>query len=146
MGASGSTSGPAVVEFLTLIDGFMQAHERWDDARLQIDPLSAFFPLFETLAWTYAIDGYLKERDGHSPSQPEFRALRFARHRVHHNWADALWLDERGAQFPIQFPATFFEWRWRNVEDLPTGYPTREEARYRQANIRRSHSARPRRR
>jgi len=129
--ASGFASGPPTVALATLISGFQQALTRWAEARVQTDPLVAFYALFAALAWTYTIDEFLKDRDGHHPSHCELRGLRFARHRVHHNWADALRLDRSGAAFPIQFPMTFFEWRWRPVRDLPPGQRSKDEIPYR---------------
>jgi hypothetical protein len=65
------------------------------------DPVRAFMPLFEALNWAAAIDFRL-QRDW--PGQPSekgrwsdafdagktLRGLRFARNRVHHQWADAI--------------------------------------------------------
>ena len=56
------------------------------------------------------------------------RGLRFARNRVHHQYADALWLDRRGMVLPTTLPTQFFEWRWR--EDLPPGKDNRNREAY----------------
>lgn len=47
------------------------------------------------------------------------QGVRFARNRVHHQWSDALKLDEVGFTFPMTLPLVFFEWCWRAVDDLP---------------------------
>lgn len=47
--------------------------------------------------------------------------VRFARNRVHHQWSDALRLDDSGFTFPRTFPLVFFEWHWRDLGDLPPG-------------------------
>jgi hypothetical protein len=39
--------------------------------------------------------------------------LRYARNSVHHQWADALRLDEGGVSFPLEFPVRFSDWYWR---------------------------------
>jgi len=44
--------------------------------------------------------------------------LRWVRNGVHHQWSDALVLDD-GAQFPMTLPGVFFEWIWRPASELP---------------------------
>jgi hypothetical protein len=106
----------------------VQAFVRYEQAALEKDSEDAFHALFECLAWAVSLD----ERLGF-PDQPELRGLRFVRNRVHHQWADALWLDERGESFPLRIPPVYYEWRWREVEDLPSGRPSPDdEAAYRQ--------------
>ena len=114
---------PEVVSFDVLIDGFAEGLGRFRAAALLQDPLVAFRALFETLAWTYTIDEKMREPEGQVRDQPELRGLRYARHCVHHKWADALWLDQSGFTFPMRFPLVFFEWRWR--AELP---PPRQRA------------------
>jgi hypothetical protein len=122
---------PATADLSTLIGGFEQAYDRWSEARIRTDPTTAFYALFEALAWTYAIDELLRNTGW--PRPPDLRGLRFARNRVHHQFSLALRLDASGGQFPLQFPITFFEWRWRDTSDLPAGRRDREgEAMYEQ--------------
>jgi hypothetical protein len=46
--------------------------------------------------------------------------VRFVRNSVHHDWSDALELDEQnGRAYPKTFPVTYFEWRWRAANELP---------------------------
>ena len=93
----------------TMREGYRQALERFHAARLGSDASTAFMPLFEALSWVASLDERLDY-----PDLGELRGLRFARNRVHHQWADALWLDDAGAQFPVSFPMAFFEWRWQD--------------------------------
>jgi hypothetical protein len=44
--------------------------------------------------------------------------VRFARNSIHHQWSDALRIDQ-GARFPIRFPTAFCEWVWRPASELP---------------------------
>ena len=51
--------------------------------------------------------------------------LRYARNRVHHQWADALVSRavRGGLTFPVSFPASFgtvVRWVWRDLNELPT--------------------------
>jgi len=108
--------GTSVVDLPLLVRGFKKAYIRFDQAAKESDSEAAFHALFEALAWTYVVDQGLKR-----PAQSELRGLRFVRNRVHHRWADALFLDTGGVSFPITFPVVFFEWRWRPVKDLPRG-------------------------
>jgi hypothetical protein len=107
-----------------MVDGYDRATARFQEACFGTSPVDAFIPLFEALNWAASID----ERMGF-PALPELRGLRFARNRVHHQYADALWLDESGAQLPTPLPAAFFEWRWRS--QLPPGRNSNGEEDYR---------------
>jgi hypothetical protein len=104
-----------------MVVGYDRATARFHDARMGTDPAEAFIPLFESLNWAASID----ERLGY-PDRPELRGLRFARNRVHHQYADALWLDRRGAALPIALDpgSPFFEWRWKQT--LPEGRHRRD--------------------
>jgi hypothetical protein len=108
-----------------LVAGFLAARERFETARLGRDPVRPFHPLFEALAWAVTLD----ERLGY-PDDPQLRGLRYARNAVHHQWADALELDDSGAAFPITFPMVFFEWRW--TRELPPPKQKRDEPFYRE--------------
>ncbi len=110
-----------------LLEGFAQASQRFYDVMREREART-FWPLFEALAWTYSIDQRLQaawKASGHADLWYDgfmhgdvAKGVRYARNRVHHQWADALWLSE-GAAFPMQFPMGFYEWRWR--PDLPSG-------------------------
>ena len=55
------------------------------------------------------------------------RGVRFVRNSVHHDWSDAVALDERGRAYPKTFPVVFFEWRWREASELPESKKRRED-------------------
>lgn len=129
--------GDNSVTFRVLLSGYRAAFDRFENARLSRDPAATFIPLFETLNWLVALDDQAAAR--WSPAgKPGGRnwwtnlvdgrhvqAVRHARNRVHHQWAEALTLAE-GATFPITFPLVFHEWRWRPTSDLPPiGRPDR---------------------
>jgi hypothetical protein len=114
-----------VVDRKTLVSGFSQVLARFSAVVKGKEPEPAFHALFEALSWAVSIDELLK-----FPSQVELRGLRFARHRVHHQWADALRLDEGGFSFPMTFPLVFFEWRWRLATELPKGRDDRGREEY----------------
>jgi hypothetical protein len=82
-----------VVDQAVLLRGYQQAVARFDESRLGHDATVAFLPLFEALNWAASIDERLRY-----PDYPELRGLRFARNRVHHQWAEALYVDV-GAPF-----------------------------------------------
>jgi hypothetical protein len=127
-----------------LTGGFTQAYERFQDAQTANDPQAAFFALFETLNWAHAVDdlialtwsprgqvqGYDWRTDRALAGSDELadimRGLRYARNRVHHQWAAALDMGKgqtSGLAFPVSFPVTFGAvraWVWRRIDDLPT--------------------------
>src|SRR5699024_528397 len=110
----------------------------------------AFLPLFEALNWATVLDDYVRDRwrpegnpldwtwrDRIDDAQRKIvQGTRFVRNRVHHQWADALILQDGKAMLPFQFPITFFEWCWSAADRLPAGdrsfgkeaYRTGEEA------------------
>jgi hypothetical protein len=103
------------------VNGFVQAFARFEERRMLRDAEDAFHSLFECLAWAASLD----ERLGYPTACPELRGLRFARHRVHHQWADALRFEE-GADLssPLVFPIVFFDYLWRDINELPPGRPS----------------------
>jgi hypothetical protein len=123
-----------VVEVETLFDGFEQAFERWRTVEFGThDPIATFIPLFETLEWTACLD----ERLGQiwaRPGEPrllewskDLRGLRWARHRVHHDWAVAV-----RAVPSIELPGHYegapeYEWVWR--DELPQERPVPQHLR-----------------
>ncbi len=133
--------------------GLAQAFERWQTAQAEGDAQRAFFALFEALDWTHAVDDYVARvwrPDGAVEEDPwwEWRrhrslgvgdelsnimqGLRYARNRVHHQWADAL-VTTDGLMFPVVFPVRFRSWVWRSAEDLPTPSNEAKEAAGRKA-------------
>jgi hypothetical protein len=105
-------NNPAQIELPVLVRGFNAAFARFEAAARERKPEAAFHPLFEALAWTYSIDERLKK-----PDLPALRGLRWARGRVHHRWADALYVTDVAHVISARLPKItgplFFEWRWR---------------------------------
>lgn len=122
------------VGFSTLRSGFNQAARRFEDARLRTNREATYFALFESLNWAVALDEYVSEnwfpdgvslkwkwRDHVDGEGGEIvRGVRFARNRVHHQWADAVRCSTGGFQFPIVAPIVSHEWCWRSADSLPT--------------------------
>jgi hypothetical protein len=109
---------PAEVGLGTLLAGYRQAYQRWmNGPRIDPDPEQAFFAIFEALNWAVSIDDRLKDTLLGWLSACDERGyvvgFRYARNAVHHHWAEALWLDRRGATLPTPLPHAFFEWCWQ---------------------------------
>lgn len=117
--------------FTAMFTGLAGAIERFDVAVKNREATQTFVSIFEVLNWAVALD----DRTGKHWT-PEDKPLgwawrdkvigadimggvRFARNSVHHQWSDALELNEGGFGFPLTFPMVFFEWRWRPASDLP---------------------------
>jgi hypothetical protein len=129
--------GGARVRARLLTGGYAQAYERFRAAMAMHDPDAVFFALFEALDWAHAVDdlialtwsprgkveGYGWRSDpaigGGDELSNIMSGLRYARNRVHHQWADALVM-EGGLTFPVTFPVTFSAFVWRPACDLPT--------------------------
>ena len=121
------------VGLTTLLDGFSQTQKRFKDACKGTDKDAAFLALFEVLNWAASIDDYMRRnwRPEGKPLGLEWssrfdtecdgvvRGARFARNRVHHQWARALQYKPGGLQFPVEAPFVFHEWCWLPVESLP---------------------------
>lgn len=116
------------VDAETLGFGLNRAIERFEQARFSESHQPIFASLFEFLNWTASIDEWLGEhRTDWAAARSRSDTLlgvRYARNRVQHQWADAMKLDGSGGQFPLTFPITFYEWRWREESELPP--PPRE--------------------
>jgi hypothetical protein len=130
--SGGDTPAPAPWEWL--VEGYSGALDRFRATADERDrPEKRFIPLFEALNWVAAIMAF--------PGAPSLyddsvvRALRFARNRVHHSFADAL--EPRDVPFApglvvsarggsrIVAPPTVLDWFWKSPEELPAG---REDA------------------
>ena len=117
-----------VISIETLFGGLDGALERLLIARNRQNVGEIFVAVFEVLNWVYSIDDRLRKDRGERwykkvRNGSIVRAVRFARNRVQHQWADAF-IRTGGAEFPIQFPSAFHEWRWKERAELPTPPPT----------------------
>jgi hypothetical protein len=130
----------SIQTFAAMFDGYDQSLTRLETAVKGKDPAPAFIALFEALNWAVALDDRAGEHMAPEGKPLGFgwrdrvrgahlmRAVRFARNSVHHQWSDALALDEGGLTFPMTFPAVFFEWRWCALDRLPTRPSIKGEA------------------
>jgi hypothetical protein len=123
-----------VVSLETLFDGFEQAFERWTRVQFAThDPITTFIPMFETLEWAACLDerlGWIWARPGESRLlewSKDLRGLRWARHRVRHDWAVAVRV-VRSAELPGHYEgAPEYEWVWR--DNLPESEPVKAHLR-----------------
>lgn len=126
------------VTFRVLLAGYRGAAQRFHGARLARDATATFHPLFEALNWAVALDDQVRARWSPTGELLDWRwrdkvdegryvrAVRFARNRIHHQWADALELTH-GAVLPTTLPSAFHEWRWRDSMLLPVGASGRDQ-------------------
>jgi len=111
-----------VVSFDTLVRGLQAAYDRFLEARKSQSRDDMFIPVFEALNWATTIEFRKEWRSSNGDLSELFKALRFVRNRVHHQWADAIHWTE-GAAFPLKFPTPWHEWNWRSRCDLPPADP-----------------------
>lgn len=128
------------VSFRVLLRGYFEAFDRFRFAATQTDPILGILSLFEALNWAVALDDRCGEHwvpDGY-PLRSQWlgrwrgdativRATRFARNRVHHQWAEALELRSSIVRSPLRDPSHEFEWNWRSAADLPPAPPNRQD-------------------
>jgi hypothetical protein len=129
-----------IVTFRVLLRGYERAVERFGHASITRDAVQVFAPLFEALNWAVALDDQARAHWAPEgvPLDWAWRtringgelvnAVRGARNRVHHQWADALTLSE-GLASPLEVPLVAHEWRWRRLDELPQTAPPRGEPR-----------------
>ncbi len=119
-----------------LLGGFEDARERFDVARTTGRREPGFRALFETLSWVVSLDELIAVRLGdgwwgQTSGGRVVRAVRFARNRVHHQWAEAVSFDVIGViHADTVFSADTLiaasgdtAWRWRPVSTLPPPDP-----------------------
>ena len=83
-----STSDQAPVAWM--VEGYQGALKRLTTvAATRTQRLSTYIPLFEALNWAASIDLFFREK-GDAVESDLLTGVRFARHRVHHQWAKAL--------------------------------------------------------
>jgi len=127
-------SAPAHFQsYAAMLSGYEGARARFAEATSGDDPTKAFTALFEALNWAVALDERTAKSwapDGQVlhwawrsrvPDASIMGGVRYARNRIHHQWADALRLDHSWFQFPRTFPLRFAEWVWRDAASLPPG-------------------------
>lgn len=130
-----------IATFRVLLRGYEQALARFREAAGGHDPTAAFVALLEVLNWAVALEDRCAEHwapEGKPlgrewPSRlanaEPVHAVRFARNRVHHQWAEALELDTSGFRSPLRAPLRSFEWVWRGLDGLPSTPPDRRDPR-----------------
>lgn len=106
-----------------LIEGFRRSYARTRAAKNTRDGIEVFYALLETLNWIFCIDDKL--RRGNSNWFHKFGeegnfviALRYARNRVQHQWADITTMTE-GFAIPAELPMAFHEWIWKPLDEIP---------------------------
>lgn len=122
----------ARVTFAAVFVGYVGALDRFGAASESRDRVATYTALFEALNWAAAVDDRTdqdlllwKKRDEYAWRTRVHGAeimggIRFIQNSVHHDWSDAVQIDETGSSFPVTFPVMFFEWVWRPAEDLPS--------------------------
>ena len=122
---------PDAVNVWAQVQGYAVAVGRFRSAAAGRDAVAAYHPLFEALSWAASLDfriaelrapeGELLGEDWHMQfgGAEAVPGLRWARNTVHHDWANALRLDSKGRCYPRRYPLRYFEWVWRNTNELP---------------------------
>ena len=128
----------AAVDVRVLQIGYQRACKRLNADRWERLSMHAFTSLFEALNWAVVIDDFIREHwteNGRRlgwrwrqrvPNGALMDGVRFARNRVHHQWAMAISLEHlpaTGAHAPRGADEPPFAWAWRSVEDLPSPHP-----------------------
>jgi hypothetical protein len=123
----GPPSGGQVVRSVPrewLVRGYLQALERFQQASGDREaPDEMFPPLFEALSWAGSLEEELRPHE-----EPLLHGVRYARNCVLHRWGDALeardfpaptvMTNRRGGS-RIIMPPTFWDWFWRDGDELP---------------------------
>lgn len=131
-------TAPAPIGWKALTEGFFGADDRLHRALADWrDPERTFIPLFETLNWLVAILDRLRDEGRAYGEQAEalLSGIRYARGRVHHQWAEAFELRADVRFDPVWLgvastpsglvnalydpPETFTDWCWRDGAELP---------------------------
>lgn len=110
------------VKLIVLFEGFRQSHSRIKDAKNQKEIDQVFIALFESLNWIYTIDNRIRSINTLAGVESDFsevmRAVRYARNRVQHQWAEIIYYRD-GATLPATLPLAFFEWVWMPLDKVP---------------------------
>jgi hypothetical protein len=125
----------ALVDWMA--EGYIKALDRLrsETGRGDAGERVTFLPLFEALNWAASIDRYFFEK-GRPIENDLLTAVRFARNRVHHQWALALRrFDSPGVPMihlatsssRIVGPPPGFWWYWVDLDELPPGRSSSKE-------------------
>lgn len=113
-----------------MVEGYQGALERLTTVVRNADATAeqTYIPLFEALNWAASIDLFFLEK-GDAVQSDLLTGVRFARNRVHHQWAKALARgDSPGiprvtlatSSSRIVGPPPGFWWYWVEADQLPT--------------------------
>ncbi len=110
-----------------LIAGYSRARERLDERLGRGDDEGSFHALFESLNWTASMGDYLEKHGHELAGDGTLRGVRFARNRVHHQWAEAVERREFPTPGVVQAagrgglitPPVTAVWYWTPFEALP---------------------------
>jgi hypothetical protein len=130
-----------VLTLSTFVTGYTEALERFRAAvRDPKPPEETFKPLFEALSWAFSIDDYWLREKRPALRQPLIFAIRFARNRAVHGWADILHVSEAPAAGISVTLASggrrggalasghlVRHWRWRDFDELPRADPDKRQ-------------------
>jgi hypothetical protein len=129
------------VELRTFVRGFDLAHKRLRGrVSREATPDEVFLPLFDTLNWAVALIDLARDLDKEIKADPDdLWALRLARNRSHHQWANVLTITDvlnpeggttrHGGTRPgsgrttIVRPITVQAWAWKEFDALPPPDP-----------------------
>jgi hypothetical protein len=132
----------------TFVKGFDGAYARLRPliGDVNVPTEEAFIPLFEALHWTVALSEVADAQKNPALEgvKSDFLALRFARNRAHHQWANALetadialpprpivvLASRRGGGVRQRGPTSARAWVWVDADRLPPGTNKRGKHEY----------------
>jgi hypothetical protein len=128
-----------VMSLPTFVTGYGEALERFGRAAHR-PAEETFKPLFETLSWAFSIDDYWLKEKRPELREPMIFAVRFARNRIVHGWADILdTRDEAAAGIDVTLASggrrggahasghLVRHWIWRDFAELPRADPDKRQ-------------------
>lgn len=126
--------------FTAMFEGFAHAAQRFEGAIKDRDSAQVFAGAFEVLNWSVALDDRVRKHWSPEGKPLDWawrqrvhgaeimRGVQYVRNSIHHQWSDALELDETALGLPATLPAEFFEWPWRPASDLSLPEDRKEDA------------------
>ncbi len=110
-----------------VLEGLERAAARLEQSRRSRNECDSFVAVSEALLWVMALDDRLKGDGRYTSSRAKDdggRAIKGMRHAwnllKHTDLERLIDLSDHGAAWPMQWPATWFELRWKAIADLPT--------------------------